>query len=438
MSAQLSSFLSSINHKPVAVFGLARSGLSVVKAVRQAGGDVIAWDDCEAVRERAEEYGASVEPLTLENLKDCGCLVLAPGVPLHHPAPHPVVQAAREIDLEIIGDIELYYRAVHPDVIIGITGTNGKSTTTALITHVLKSNGVEVIAGGNIGVPVLDLPSPGLNSAVVLELSSFQLDLCVSFRSDISVLLNITPDHLDRHGTMAEYAASKARIFDDSKTAIITGDDPWCIQIKEKLNKRSDIEVINISDFPSMPHDITTLRGTHNIQNMQAAFAVCFSLGVSKQEIMEAFRTYPGLDHRQYPVAEIGEVSYINDSKATNPESAEKSLSSFENIYWIVGGQPTEGGLEGLEQAIGQVCKAYIIGEAAENFSGWCQKNGVSYSISNTLECAVKAAHQDAQAAGEKATVLLAPACKSFDQFSSFEERGNVFAVLVRQLEENK
>lgn len=446
-----------ISAKPFAVFGLARSGLSVIRALRSNGIAVYADDDAESGRAAARNLGAEIKTLTPEVLKSCAALVLAPGVPLHYPAPHPVVLGARAAGIEIVCDIELRLRQPHGCKVIGITGTNGKSTTTAMIHHVLKACGVDSVMGGNIGLPVFDLPMPGEGGVLVLELSSYQLDLMPRAHIDIALLLNITPDHLDRHGTMDEYAAAKVRIFDGPGTAIIGVDDPHCKQIAADVKKSgardvttlhtgqsdagADAQIINglfklngnsIADF----NDILQIKGAHNHQNAAACFLICRTLGLRDDAILKAMASFPGLAHRQYPVRRIGQVTYINDSKATNAEAAEKALSAFENIFWIAGGRPKEGGLNGLEPLMPRIARAFLIGEAAADFAAWLEVQKIPHEISGTLDNAVAAAHRTAQESEKPAFVLLSPACASFDQFQSYEQRGDVFESLVNALED--
>ena len=432
-----------LRKKPVAVFGLARSGLATIRALRQAGVEVLAWDDQSAAREKAQKLGARVEILTEKNLRSCDILVLAPGVPLYYPEPHPVVQAARRTQTEIICDIELLFRLMPRRRTIGITGTNGKSTTTALVNHILKQAGHDAVMGGNIGLPVFDLPLPSPDGVYVFELSSYQLDLCPSFRPDISVLLNITPDHLDRHGTMEKYAAAKERIFEGPGAAVIGVDDEYTRAIHKRAlqNGARAITAISIKErdlFETL--QAPALRGDHNYQNALAAYAVCRAMQVEHTLIIRGIQSFPGLPHRQFQVSSIHDVLYINDSKATNAESAAKALMSYDSIYWIVGGRAKEGGLSGLEIFKDRIRKAYLIGESAPAFSTWMNQNGIDYDMCGTLEQATHAAHTQAQgdrkAGRTPGVVLLAPACASFDQFTSYEERGDLFARIVLSLNE--
>ena len=436
---ELAAYLKTLDGRSVAVFGLARSGLSSVKALKEAGVEVIAWDDDEGARIAGKKLGAKITPLDEYNLGKCSFLLLAPGVPLYYPRPHPVVIAAKKAGIEIICDIELFGRLGHGRKTIGITGTNGKSTTTAWIYHILKSAGRDAAMGGNIGIPVFDLGMPFATGVFVFELSSYQLDLCPSFQPDISVLLNISPDHIERHGTLEAYVSSKERIFGGKGVAIMGTDDAISKQIYERVKQKGNREVFPVSvhdkDELNIRHNMA-LKGAHNYQNALAVYKVCEVLGLNKNEIMKGLQTFPGLPHRQFPVCTINDVVYINDSKATNAEAASKALASYQNIYWIVGGRAKEGGLQGLERLMDHVREAFLIGEAMEDFAGWMKKNNVKYNKSRTLEVAVLEAHRAAQKASP-AVVLLSPACASWDQFSSYEERGNIFARFVMKLRES-
>jgi UDP-N-acetylmuramoylalanine--D-glutamate ligase len=431
-------FVKTLGGKPAAVFGLGRSGLSAVKALRAAGTEVLAWDDTPAAREKDAAEGAEIAELTQEVLKGCGCLVLSPGVPLHYPVPHPVVKAARAADVEILCDIEILHRCGLGRQTIGVTGTNGKSTTTALIGHILKEAGRAPSVGGNIGAPVLDLYLPPENGAFVLELSSYQLDLCPSFAPDIAVLLNITPDHIDRHGSLENYACAKERIFSGPGLAVISIDDEDCMQIYERVKSFGRRKVISISikdDLLRETMEAATLKGEHNYQNALAAWHVCRAMGVQEEVVRAGLRSFLGLAHRQFLVRTVNGIAYVNDSKATNAEAAGRALASYENIYWIAGGRAKEGGLNGLEPLMDRVRHAFLIGEAAMGFRAWLEKENISCTLSHTLEEAFAGAHALAQNAGS-GTVLLSPACASFDQFSSFEERGEHFGSLVQSITE--
>lgn len=450
--------------KTVAVFGMGLSGIAAGKALLTGGATVFGWDDTERGREAARLSGLPVANLAELDWRLFDALILAPGVPLTHPAPHWTVALARQNRVEIIGDTEIFCRERRRSKasakIVAITGTNGKSTTAALTHHLLKSAGADALLGGNIGVPVLDLPSFQDSRTYVLEFSSFQLDLTPSLDADAAALLNITPDHLDRHGTIEGYAAVKAKIFDrlgSDATAVIGTDDSYCNEIAKNLVGRgakitrisakgqvsdgvyaegstlfevAGGRVISAADLQG----IGSLRGAHNAQNAAAALALARSLGFPWDRLANALRTFPGLPHRMEEVRRTNHVLFINDSKATNADAAERALSSFSNIYWIAGGKPKEGGIASLSPYFPRIKKAYLIGEAAAAFAKTL-KGQTEVSLSGTLEKAVEQAATDAFADKQaEAVVLLSPACASYDQFPNFEVRGNTFRAAAQAL----
>jgi len=390
--------------KEYAVYGLARSGLATAAALIASGAEVTAWDAKEEARARAPA-GTRIEKLDEADLSHFDSLVVTPGLPLNR---HPIAQRARDAGVEIIGDIELFARArpeLPPHKVVGITGTNGKSTTTALIHHILKTAGVPTTMGGNIGLPILaqdPLPEGGV---YVLELSSYQIDLTQSLDCDVAVLLNITPDHLDRYESFEAYAASKERLL-----AMSTGD---AILGRENLG-------LDQSHWPA-------LQGPHNAQNAAAAMETCRILGLGDGEIEQGLRSYPGLPHRMERIREKDGVLFVNDSKATNPTATAPALAAFERVRWICGGQAKTDSLDECAPHFGHVAKAYTIGEAGELFASLLSPH-MAVAECETLERAVGAAAAEAEA-GE--TVLLSPACASFDQFRDFEDRGNQFRALV-------
>ncbi len=442
----------------IAVFGLGKSGISASLALAEGGAEVSAWDDDPSRRALAEEAGVPLNDLYRTEWDGFSSLVLSPGVPLTHPAPHPLVARALITRIEILGDMELFARSRPPGKVAGITGTNGKSTTSALVTHLLAAAGREAQLGGNIGVPVLDLDPVGADGVYVLELSSFQLDLVRSLVSDVAVLLNISPDHLERHGDFSNYIASKTRIFTrraSSQTTIIGVDDDICRRIHNELAGRRDRQIIPVSsqravergvyvqdgvlidDIDGEAAGITdldavrSLRGDHNRQNAAAAWAMIRTLGAGGASAADAYGTFTGLAHRQEIVAEIGRVTFVNDSKATNAAAAARGLSCFDNIYWIAGGRAKEGGIATLSAYFPRMVHAFLIGEAAGALRQTLDGQ-VGNTISGDLETAVVQA-TDMALADRKArpVVLLSPACASFDQFSGFEERGDRFRELV-------
>jgi UDP-N-acetylmuramoylalanine--D-glutamate ligase len=447
--------------KSAAVFGLGMSGLAAARSLLEGGAKVIVWDDGERGREAARAAGLPLLDLREANWLTLDCLVLAPGVPLTHPAPHWVVKLARAHGVEIIGDTEIFMRERRHSgkaaKVVAITGTNGKSTTTALTHHLLTSAGLDVSLGGNIGKAVLELPPFADGQYYVIEFSSFQLDLTPSLDADAAILLNITPDHLDRHGTLENYAAVKEKIFAHAKSAIIGADDNFCDAIAQRTEARGR-PALRISvrhavktGIYAKGHElfeavtgtlrhraslegIGSLRGAHNAQNASAAMAAGLSLGVSWETLAAGLRSFPGLAHRMEEVRRIGNVLFVNDSKATNAEAAERALLSFSNIYWIAGGKPKEGGIASLKPHFPRIKKAYLIGEAAAAFAETIG-TAIPVSLSGTLDRAVAEAATDALAndAGE-AVVLLSPACASYDQFPNFEVRGNAFRRAVEAL----
>ncbi len=455
-------FVETLNGKPVAVFGIGVSGIATIEALINAGTQVFAWDDNEDSRARAIEAGAIVEDLNQSDMTGFSVLVLAPGIPLSFPEPHPVAQKAKLAGIEIIGDLEILHRSNHGRKTIGITGTNGKSTTTALIGHILSSAGIDCAVGGNIGRAALSLDMPAQDGVIVLEISSYQMDLCPTFRPDIALLLNITPDHLDRHGTMENYAAAKAHIFDYAGVGVCSVDDAPSSEIYEKALQAGARTMVPISVAKELTNGVyaknnmlidassgpaieiadlavmQSLRGVHNHQNICAAYVACRAYGLPAEIIIEHTKTFPGLPHRQFLVRTINGVAYINDSKATNAEATSKAIASFNNIYLIAGGRPKTGGLEGLQPLLDHIRHVYLIGEAADEFARWLDKNGVANTLCVTIDIATIEAHAAAQAnrgePGGAGTVLLSPACASWDQFENFEHRGNVFADIVNNL----
>jgi UDP-N-acetylmuramoylalanine--D-glutamate ligase len=436
--------------KHYAVYGLARSGLATVEALLASGAKVTAWDANDAVRSslaakqrgrRTAEGGGggagdlppsalraatspaeAREDFTIANLDEADLsqfdsLVVTPGLPLNR---HPIAQRARDARVEIIGDIELFARArreLPPHKVVGITGTNGKSTTTALIHHILKTAGVSTTMGGNIGLPILaqdPLPEGGV---YVLELSSYQIDLTQSLDCDVAVLLNITPDHLDRYESFEAYAASKRRMFDMQSKGHLWIEAPPPEAITQW------IETSEQADWPA-------LQGPHNLQNADAAIEACEFLGVSTDDIWEGLRTYPGLPHRMERIREKDGVLFINDSKATNPTATAPALAAFERVRWICGGQAKTDKLDECAPSFGHVRKAYTIGEAGELFASLLSPH-MDVAQCETLERAVGEAVAEAELGD---TVLLSPACASFDQFRDFEDRGDQFRALVEGL----
>ncbi len=450
--------------RTVAVFGMGMSGLATGRSLLAGGASVLAWDDGEKGREAAKAAGLPLVDLKTVDWGAVDALVLAPGVPLTHPEPHWTVKLAHAHEVEIIGDTEIFMRerrrAGTASPIIAITGTNGKSTTTALTHHLLEASGLDAVRGGNIGTAVLDLPPFKDGRHYVLELSSYQIDLTPSLDPDAGILLNVTPDHIDRHGTLENYAAVKEKIFAQSgnsgdrrgrwllrrhrgaeplsaarKPSRISAYHPVRTGIYAQGSELFEVADGAITNGVQLA-GIGSLRGAHNAQNASAALAAARSLGLPWDKLAQALRTFPGLAHRMEEIRRIGHVLFVNDSKATNADAAERALSSFSNIYWIAGGKPKAGGIESLVPYLPRIRKAYLIGEAAEAFSKTLGGKLPS-TISKTLERAVAEASADAlSATGAEAVVLLSPACASFDQFPNFEVRGDAFRALVEALPE--
>jgi UDP-N-acetylmuramoylalanine--D-glutamate ligase len=430
--------------KHYAVYGLARSGLATVEALLASGAKVTAWDSKEEARARAAS-GARIANLDEADLSQFDSLVVTPGLPLNR---HPIAKRARDAGVEIIGDIELFARArpeLPPHKVVGITGTNGKSTTTALVHHILKTAGVPTTMGGNIGLPILaqdPLPEGGV---YVLELSSYQIDLTQSLDCDVAVLLNITPDHLDRYDSFEAYAASKARLFDmqlGNQSAVLgLGDDP-SRQTAMRIASRSGLITVQWDETSdSFLNDgleewtrqsrWPALQGPHNLQNALSAAAACWLLGsISLESLKRGLETYPGLPHRMERVREKDGVLFVNDSKATNPTATAPALAALDNIRWILGGQAKTDTLDECAPHFGHVRSAYTIGEATEMFSALLAPH-IPVKNCGKLDEAVRQAARDAEPGD---TVLLSPACASFDQFRDFEDRGDQFKSLVGAL----
>jgi len=430
--------------KKVAVFGLARSGLASASALLAGGADLVGFDDSQDTIAAAADAGVPTADLRQIDWSKISALVLAPGVPLTHPVPHWSVKLARAAGVEVIGDIELFCRErrhLAPKAsFVAITGTNGKSTTTALAAHLLACAGRDTQVGGNLGTPILDL-APTLDASV-------------------GILINISEDHLDRHGTLAHYAAVKERLVagvPSDGTAIVGVDDAWCAAAADR-RERAGKRVMRVSVARPLAdglylegerimqasgggaraiadlHGIGSLRGLHNAQNAACAAGATLALGLSVAEIQQGLASFPGLAHRMEQVGRIGRVLFVNDSKATNADSAAQALACFADIFWIAGGKPKTGGISSLARFFPRIRKAYLIGEAAEGFA--VELAGAApHVIAGTLARATELAARDAAAAkADEPVVLLSPACASFDQYRNFEVRGDAFCELVRAL----
>lgn len=453
----------SFQGKKCAVYGLARSGLASVRALQFGGASVCAWDD-RSEAQAAVPAGVDVRPWREWEWEALDALILSPGVPLTHPRPHDIVLKAHECGVEVIGDIELFAREIRPNPagegrapVIAVTGTNGKSTITTLIGHILNACGYRAVVGGNIGTPVLDLPAPGGKTVYVLEVSSFQIDLSPSLKPDVAVLSNITPDHLDRHGSMENYAAVKARLLrqtaadglrvvgvDDVPSSALftslaaTGVRTIPVSARKILSRGIFVlsgdmyeaqasHTAKIMDLIGAAH----LPGMHNWQNAALALAATRGMVRNVRQLSAAIHTFPGLAHRMEDVGRLGGVRLVNDSKATNAVAASRALACFEDIYWIAGGRPKSDGIASLEPYFPRMRHAYLIGEAAGAFAAILQGK-VPVSDCGTLEAAFDAACADAAASGTASPVVLfSPACASFDQFRDFEARGDAFRDLA-------
>lgn len=453
----------------VAVLGLGRSGLATAAALAAGGAEALCWDDSPESRAKAEAAGVAIHDLTRDGAFDgVAALIVSPGIPHLYPRPNPVIARAMAEGVPVDNDIGLFFRSLGradwaafdvPPRVVAITGSNGKSTTTALIHHILRQAGRPTQMAGNIGRGVLDIDPPGDGEIVVLELSSYQTDLARALSPDVAVFTNLSPDHLDRHAGMGGYFAAKRRLFVEGgpTRAVIGVDEAEGVYLANQLAEMpGDDRVIRVSSARKLGdwgwsvfarkgflaewrkgrqvasidlRGVTGLPGAHNHQNACAAYAACRSLGLSPREIEAGFASFAGLPHRSQTIAEIGGVRYVNDSKATNVDSAEKALDAFPNIRWIAGGLGKEGGIGALRNHLGAVKKAYLIGHSARDFA--LELGDLPHEICETMERAVAAASAEAEAGD---TVLLAPAAASFDQYPNFEKRGEHFAELVRAL----
>ena len=458
-----------LKNKKIAIYGMGKSGCSVALALKRGGALPICWDDNVKAREKASMAGLTIEDLSKsDSWQEFSMLLLSPGVPYLHPFISKVVDRAIKAEIPIDNDVGLFFQTHFHELekdksksskTIAITGSNGKSTTSSLVHHILKNSLGSVQLGGNIGIPLFDLETALSVDATVMELSSYQLEVAKFLNADIAVFLNFSPDHLDRHNGAEGYFNAKKRLFGTSKRqiSIIGVDETEGIRLYNELKARGFGSLIKISTKSIIKDDewsvsvvsgilyeyrygklvseikidrFEGLPGQHNHQNICAAFAVCRILDVSKDEIKNYLLNFEALPHRTQVIANINGVLFVNDSKATNAISASKALNSFSNIHWIVGGRAKAGGVKSLIEDIGSVKKAYLIGECAIDFSA--QLSHVSHSIVDNLESAVKQAYNNALP-GE--VILLSPAAASFDNYKNFEERGDHFTKLVNELQ---
>jgi UDP-N-acetylmuramoylalanine--D-glutamate ligase len=460
--------------KNIAIFGLGKSGLSAAETLRRYGTNVIAYDEDVDKCSQASEKGITVKSLMNVDFSKIDFLLWSPGIPHTHPKEHPIAAKAREAGVPLFCDIELFMRVVDNSTWVGISGTNGKSTTTSLLGHILKSSGEDCEVGGNIGVPVFAMQGEGFDTkkasykTYVLELSRYQLELTPSLDLDVAILLNITPDHLTRHGGMQGYVDAKKSLFSGNKKkiCIISIDDEYCQKIYQELKTRSNVKAIPISiknkpeggyfvkkdilydNTGDTPVEIMNLeglerlRGDHNAQNIMACYAAAKALKVAPSKIISAIESFEGLAHRQELVDEIDGVQYINDSKATNADATEKALSCFDEIYLILGGLPKEDGILSLLPYLPKIKRVFLIGKAQEEFFKVLDKKISKLYKCNTLDKALYMASNYAKSDLQKRAVvrpvvLLSPACASFDQFANFEQRGDVFKEMVKNLPRN-
>ena len=440
-----------------AVLGLGRAGLAAATRLAAWGAVVEAWDDQEATREAAKGAGVTVADLAAGSLSGAEALILSPGIPHRLPRPHPVAAKAIAEGVPILSDAEILYRAVRTSGssarFAGITGTNGKSTTTALLAHILRRAGVDTEAGANLGPPALSLKILGSGGVYTLEMSSYMLERLATIRFDAAAMLNLSADHLDRHGDMAGYAAAKRHVFDRQDatcTAVVGVDDAASAAMADDL-AAGPARLIRVSGLRVLEGGVhaaqgrvmdargpspirlaslvghPTLPGAHNAQNAAAAAALALSLGIGPVAITDGISSFPGLPHRQQTVTEIAGVRFVNDSKATNADAAARALACYPRLFWIAGGRPKEGGIAPLAAHFPRIAHAFLIGEAADDFASTLAGAGVPHTVSGTLEGAVAAAFEAARRAAPS-VVLLSPACASFDQFPNFEARGEAFA----------
>ncbi len=451
-----------LKDKSVGIVGCGITGIATIKACLASGANVYAWDDSKAKRDHAESIGTKLLHPDSFDLNQLDYLLWSPGIKHHGPNAHPIAKRAKDSNLPLYSDID-FLRLAKPNCkLICITGTNGKSTTTSLIGHIIKEAGANVQIGGNLGTAALeleDLPDDGI---YVLELSSYQLDLSKQLNSDVSILLNISPDHLDYHGSMDEYAKAKAKIFqmkDQTSTAIIGVDDEWSQSIYQNLNEKNictHIHQISITDpFKSdvmITHgwlhfndslkqvinlnNLLYLPGSHNWQNISFAIKACEAINIDTLDIIKGIMTFSGLEHRQKIIFQEDNIKYVNDSKATNIDAASRALACYQNIYWIAGGRAKHPGLDGIEPYLSNIVHVFLVGESANDFATWLDKK-LKYTICETIDRPVEKARRMAACHNSPkavSTILLSPAAASFDQFPNFEARGDFYKDAVQRL----
>ena len=442
-----------LNGKTVAVMGLGKSGTSAARAIAASGATVIAWDDNAAARQSAAAEGVTIRDLMAEDFAAIDLLLWSPGIPHTHPQPHPVASRARATKVPVVCDVELLAIACPKARFVGITGTNGKSTTTALLAHMLSAVGRTALAGANLGPPALSMPLLPKDGIYVLEMSSYRLERLAALRFDVAAMLNLSKDHLDRHGDMVGYAAAKRHVFDrqsredlavigvddagsrdmagqlcDGPAPLVTvsGQSPADIWCESGMLRDAAGRIVAMAEAPALP-------GAHNAQNAAAAAAMALQLGLSRTEIAAGIVSYPGLPHRQQHVGSVDGVVFVNDSKATNADAAERALQCYDRLVWIAGGMAKAGGIEPLVPLFPRVARALLIGRDAPLLAATLAAHGVAHEIVGTLEAAVPAAFAAARGL-DAPVVLLSPACASWDQFTGYDQRGDRFAALVSAL----
>lgn len=438
-------------NKTYLVFGLGRTGLGAIKSLAKSGAKVFGWDDNAKNIEDAklETDGSAVflHPKDI-NWSEIDHIVLSPGIPFQEGHEHEVVALARALNKSIISDIDLLNQACPDATYIGITGTNGKSTTTALVGHILKEAGKTVQVGGNIGKAVMELDPLGEGDFYVLELSSYQLDLMNNVRINIAAFINITPDHLDRHITFENYLAAKLKIFNTQgvdDTAIISLDYPDTKLMHSTMGNTVSFSIVDreadictegamltdrLTGFSTILGSLQYLPGSHNLENIAVAYAISTTVGLSPKEIVSFIKSFKGLKHRMQTVLEKDGVRFINDSKATNANSVEKALNCFDKVYWIAGGMPKSDGISSLAPQFAKIKHAYLIGQAQEEFAKVLSSHNVEFDKCGTLDKALEMIKKEKL---EEGVILFSPACASFDQYKDFEHRGEVFEKLVNE-----
>ena len=452
--------LTAFKNKKLAVIGLGKSGIATCVSLKTGGAEVYAYDDNEQSREKARQSGVEIEKLESLDFDIFDGLILSPGIPLTHPTPHWSVEKANDAGVPILGDVDLFFQqkllSAPKAKTICVTGTNGKSTTTTLITHILNEGGKEALSVGNIGTPILSLETIDENIIYVIECSSYQIDLAPNIAPDIAIMQNITADHLDRHGNIENYADVKTKLLvaalNNKGKALISLDDDYCKKRAEQLNATADDGLVTIS-LDKDEADLTLLKeklinnngfildnitsyeklqGKHNYQNIAFASYACHLLGIKKDQLNQSLHSFGGLAHRMEIVGKADSILFVNDSKATNTDAAEKSLSTFENIFWIIGGQAKIGGIEVLSPLFSRVKKAFVIGTSPEDFTQSLEGK-LDFEICIHLEKAVNQAISAAKITNAKSVILLAPAAASWDQYESFEARGEHFKQIIKQ-----